>query len=87
MSVRSRSSGTGSQLVLPERGLRVSDCPIEIAAGRGEQCSAARGRRPHPGPSEPLARLLPCDQDRLGILQPADRDQRLDRVGDTRDVR
>ena len=79
-SVRPRSIGTGRRSWCPSASSNDVDRAIEIAPLSREQPARASGGGEHARPLDLAPELLPRLELRLRLLEPADPDQRLDRV-------
>ena len=62
-----------------ERLLAACERRFEVALGRLQQAPAARTHRQGPGSAEPAAGFLQPSELDAGLVEVADRDQRLDR--------
>ena len=70
----------GAAGVFGERALEARERAVEIATRRQQEPAAAREDRQRPGPVERVGALLPRLENLVGLVELADRDQRLEQV-------
>ncbi len=76
----------GAAGVLGERALEAGEGALEIAPRCEQQPAAAGKDRQRPGPVELDGLLLPRCEDIVGLVELADRDQRLEQVAEVREL-